>query len=381
MPIGTIATIASIAAAAASLSEMGYAAAQGAPKLPDTAQATRETAQAQAAALPTQRGISAAEAQGGTYNVPTARQKGNVQFVRLPNGNQTRYNAADWQQGGKFYGKFAGFDPTKNLITKRATIPAGTTPYNFQGFGTADIEGTLAKQMAAINEQLGAKYGTQYAQEAAKEAALADPEGTKARAMENQLIQNQIENPPPVNPLSPALESDINAQVKAGAGLDPQSLALLDNAVAQANSARGGTTQAGDVATSMSTGASGQQRLQQALAKGQAFLSSGSTPEDIQYRREQQNLENLGAYVGGVTPESQFSNLSGVSQGAAPMYQAATQPGQPTNAAAVGGPFSVSAYQQGLRNQLGQANGWLAGIGTALSGVNSGLNIAGSGGG
>lgn len=387
--LSAIGTYATIAAAAVSLASVGYAAAQGAPKIPSTGSASRQIAEAQAAALPGQRALAAAEAQGrqGTVHVPRGPQT--VQFVHIPASYDTtpgsydptspffnlfgddkttrsvRYNPADWQEGGKYYGKFPGYDPSKHIYSKKVNVPAHDQTYDFSGYGTADIQGRLARQMADIQTELGRKYGVDFAKEAAHEAELADPEGTAARKQEFKMIEDQIKNPPPINPLSQALESGIRDQLKAGSGLDDISRSLLDDAVTRANAERGGSTQAGDVATSMSTGAEGQARREAGIAKSQAFLSSGSTPEDIAYRREQQNLANLGAFVGGQTPESQFQNLTSVGQGATPFYPGQAPPTQPNNASSVGGPYSVASYQQQLRNAGAGAN-WMSGIGAAL---------------
>jgi hypothetical protein len=249
-------------------------------------------------------------------------------------------------------------------------VPETTKPVDFTGYGTADVEGKLAQQYAEMQKQLGAKYGTQFAEEARREQELADPQGTAARKMEYDLIQKELSNPQPINPLSSTLESQIDAQLKAGAGLDPMSKDLLDQSVARANADRAGGVQAGDVATSMMTGAEGEARRQAAINKGQAFVSSGSSPADIEYRREQQNLANLSSFVQGRTPESQFQQLSGASQGATPFVAAQQAPTMPGGASQTGGAYSVAAYNAKLQ-QASQPNPWLAGVSSLLSSVGS----------
>lgn len=381
MAIGTIASIAAIASAAASLSAMGYQAAQGAPGMPNLANASRQTAEATANALPIQRALAAAAQQGGTAQVPTAAHTEKVErpYVEVParnGGGGTRmvpYVESQWQPGGLYY-KPGGQLPDITMRVDKVKRPAGTKTVDFGGYGTADIEGELARQFTDMQLELSKKYGTQFAEEARKNLEQADPQGTAARKMEYQMIQDQLNNPKPINPLSTGLESQIDSQLKAGSGLDPMSRDLLDAAVAKASAARAGTTDAGDVAGSMSTGYEGAARRQAGIDKAQSFLSSGATPEDIAYRREQQNLANLGAFVGGRTPESQFQSLSGTSRGAAPFYPGQPLPNLPANAGASGANAAVAGYQANVQQQAGQMNPWMTGLSSVLQGVGAYAN-------
>jgi hypothetical protein len=192
--------------------------------------------------------------------------------------------------------------------------------------------------------------------------------------MEYDLIQKQLSNPAPINPLSSTLENQVDAQLKAGAGLDSQSQDVLNSALARANADRAGGVAPEDVATSMMTGAEGEARRQAAIQKAQGFLSSGSSPADIQYRREQQNLANLSSFVGGRTPESQFQQLSGASQGTTPLVGAQQAPTMPGGASQLGGEYSVAGYQAGTK-AASTPNPWMAGISSLLSSV-SGLGKA-----
>jgi hypothetical protein len=387
MAFATIASIASIAAAAAGLASMGYQAAKGAPQIPSGASASREIAQAQANALPEQRALAAAEQQGIStpMTIPAHKEKTQMAFVPNtrtqtgPNGNTSTqitgggkwvpYKASDWTGTGQYAS--LGQPRLKN---QNVMVPETTKTENFQGYGTADVEGKLAGQMADIQQQLGAKYGIPFAEEAKREAELADPQGTAARKMEYDLIQKELNNPTPVNPLSSTLENQVDAQLKAGAGLDPQSQDVLNSALARANADRAGGVAPEDVATSMMTGAEGEARRQAAIQKAQGFLSSGSSPADIQYRREQQNLANLSSFVGGRTPESQFQQLSGASQGTTPLVGAQQAPTMPGGASQLGGEYSVAGYQAGTK-AASTPNPWMAGISSLLSSV-SGLGKA-----
>lgn len=391
MSFATTASIVAIAAGAASLSAMGYQAAQGAPTLPNGAAASRDVANAQAASLPTQLQLSAMEQQGGKMNATPATMTRNDLEAKISALRE------QYKTGGKSDGAIAGQIATLKEILKAEPSAKGAKPSplspggaraydqftvyqdgqgnyvpksvgtaDFTGYGTADIQSELARKMADVEANLGDKYGTQFAKEAAKEAEQANPLGTAARNKEYDLIQQHLNNPDPINPLSTSLQSGIDAQLKAGNGLDPMSRDLLDAAVAKANASRGGAVDPNAVATRMGEGAEGEARRQAGITKSQAFLNSGATPADIEYRREQQNLADLSSFVGGRTPESQFQSLSGAGQGAAPITPAQSQPQMPTNAAQVG-TAGASAQFGAQTQQASQPNSWLAGISALLS--------------
>ena len=380
MALGTIATIAGIAAAAISIASVGYSVAQGAPKVPNAASSSREVAEAQANALPTQRALAAAEQQGGQAQYDVAAHREKQPFIKLPTppsegrggvrqpAKYVPYVESEWQPGGKYYEQYPNFDAQSHLVQRKVKVPGGTKTADFTGYGTADVEGKLAQQYADIQTELGKKYGTQFAEEARKEAQLADPQGFAARDKELELIQNEIANPKPINPMASTLDQRIKDRLSAGSGLDDMSRELLDAAVARSAADRGGGASAQGVETSATTGQEGAARRQAATTAGQAWLTSGATPEDVEYRREQQNLADLGAFVGGKTPQSQFGALSGAGRGATPFVSGQPLPTQPNNASTVGPAYSLAAYQQNLRNQGSQAN-WMSGLAAALGGL------------
>jgi hypothetical protein len=103
------------------------------------------------------------------------------------------------------------------------------------------------------------------------------------------------------------------------------------------------------------------------------YLKSGVSPEDVEYRRIQQALSNLGAFSNGTSPQAQFGSVSGAQQQAAPFnpvnYQtpAATNP----NAAATGMQFANNMYD--INQQ--QANPFLSGLSTGLNSFNALSNL------
>lgn len=397
MAIGTIATVVTIAAAAASLANIGYQAAQGAPQVPNMASASRDVAQAQANALPQQRAMAAAEQQGGEavkwgYQQRTYGDQQRAQAQARVDSLQKQIDALGPKPAGAVDPSGWLREPLQKQLdaarTSLANIPAGGgTVYvrssdgvvvpkdeavqSFKGFGTADVQGQLAGKIADIQTQLQQKYGPAFATQARLNAEQSDPAGFAARQKELELIRGEMDNPMPINPLSTTLEQQIGDRLRAGAGLTDMEQQLLDDAVAKANADRGDATAAGDVATSMSTGESGQARRLAGQQAAQQFLQSGATPADVEYKREQQTLSNLGSFVAGQTPQSQFRNISGAANGAAPFVPGQQAPSMPGNASAAGPAYTIGAWQQQLRANQGQANGWLAGLSGLLSATGS----------
>ena len=398
--LATIATYATIAAAATSVAGTVYASQQKGPKLPDGASSSKKVADAQAMALPDQLKLQQLQQQGGkgTVNMPAHQEQ--RQFVKVPKGSSWEsimsdplhkgalsgpvggflyghlglskkkkkydylpYDPKDFQEGGKY----AGQQLPGEIVEQTVDVPYGPGEVDFTGYGTADIEGRKARDQADLELELGQKYGTQFADLARQNAEAADPLGTKARAMEYDLINKDMA----VSPLSGTLNDQILSQVKAGRGLDAGSRELLDKAITDANASRGGRVMAGDVAGSMSTGAEGQARLDAAISKSGGFMASGQTPEDIAFRRTQQKMTNLGSFVNGATPESQFGNISRSSQGSTPVTGAQPNAAMPNNAGQVGTGYATSAYASNANNAANSTNSWFAGLSGLLSGIGS----------
>ena len=394
MALGTIATIAAIAAAATSVAGTAYAATRKSPTMPDGASSSREVALAQAQALPgtlalqqlmqqggqgsaympahqqiqkvvdvttgyrTDRGVTALQALGSTAGyVPTAGAASRAIRETVP------YVESEWEPGGKYY------DQRENnqapWYEMNMPVAAGPQDFDFSGYGTADIEGKKARDQADLELEIGRKYGVDFATQARLLQEQADPLGTQARAKEYELLQQES----PISPIAGTLNDQIDAQVKAGRGLDPMSRELMDQSLAQANAARGGNLGGGAVANAMATGAEGQARLDAAASKGGQFLASGQTPEDIAFRRTQQGISNLGAFVNGQTPQSQFGNIARANQGAAPVSGAQANATMPNNAGTIGQNFATNAYAANVNSAQNTPNNWFAGLSSVLSGI------------
>jgi len=119
----------------------------------------------------------------------------------------------------------------------------------------------------------------------------------------------------------------------------------------------------------MSTGAEGQARLEDALHKSQAFLSSGQTPEDLDFKRRQQMESNLGSFVAGQTPQSQFGNIARAGQGATPVFNAQPNATMPNNAGTLGSGYSNSVGTSTVNNAMNQSNSWFSGLSSLMSGL------------
>lgn len=388
------------------------------PPTPNLASSSAAVSKANAALLPIQRGMQAAAQEGKsfTFQLPPGTNPKKYGFDQLPQGTSSAqqtevfvpgsanlddpnvkllaqslgetpeqltpkdlqalgptdtsskgqwvpYNAADFQQGGKYA---ALGQPQLRTITNSN----GNYTVDFKGYGAADTQGTIAKQNAANQLALAQKYDPQFIAQALKEEQQADPQGTAARALEAQLIQKQM-GMDFVNPVSNTLSSQIDQQVNAGKGLDPMESSALNGSVAQALAARGGGSGGADYSAPLTQGMAGIQRQAAGIQKGIGELSSGTTPEDVQYRQSQQNMADLSALISGQTPQSQFKSLSGAQQGPTPQVNGPPLPTSPGNNLAAAGGATLNANATGNQIRNATANPWLSGLSTAISGINA----------
>ena len=273
----------------------------------------------------------------------------------------------EWEKGGKYEGQpipqYGGGEDWP------FQIPAGPKTIDFTGYGEADANAVVARETAKAQLALQQKYGVQFAETAAEQQKLADPEGYAARQKMNELIQGQI-NRTPDRTVARTLDSQIGAQLDAGSGLDADSRAMLDEAVRQAGGARGGIDTAADFSDPLTQGWAGQARKTAGIQKAQGWLGSGATPQDADYRTEQQNMANLSALVNGATPQSQFSNLS--APGPTPMVSGGALPQMPNNASA-GAANAINSYNAQIDQATSNTNDWMAGLAGLLSVGNAAL--------
>jgi len=380
-----------VAAVSIGVSAYEYASQPGPPGQPNLGAANREGVLAGAESLAPQRALQSAAQQGRKVSGYTASTMSRAEVQKALNQLKATRQHDNHQHDPAVS---AQMDVLRGLLKDKSAksfqvyqdqngqfASKDIATADFTGYGTADVQGAIAKQSAQNILALQEKYGPQFIEEALKEEAQADPEGTAARKLSYQLIQDEIAKHPD-RPVADLLQSQVSEQLAAGRNLDSTSDALLKDAVAKAQASRGqGNLTEGnegnegpDFSQPLTTGFEGEQRQQAAQQKALSWLSSGATPEDVQYRREQQDISNLGSFVNGTTPQSQFQTLSGAQQGPAPYYQ-----GQPMaqNPAGAGGAMA-GAQMQGWNTQLQQAentpNSWMAGLTALLKGASAAGN-------
>lgn len=242
--------------------------------------------------------------------------------------------------------------------------------YDFTGQGDAAYQAQFARKQAETLLKLQQQYGSQYVEQYLKELELADPEGVAMRKQLWQDIQGDIGRVDERRALAEANQAAILAELEKGATLDPEMQREVEQATKGRQAARGivlgpatAKEQAGDLL------AAGNQVKAERQQRALAFLTSGKTPEDIEYQNRQQAMGNIGAFMAGQTPVAQFGQLKGASAGIVPNLGGAPGVGLNPNAGseAVGYSNSIWNSNMGLAGQ--QANPYLAGLGLGFQGA------------
>lgn len=258
------------------------------------------------------------------------------------------------------------FQYTIDAIAKMGgkwTDPATGKTYDFTGLGDADNAAVISDQMAQALLDIQKNYGGEYVKQRLKDLEQSDPKGFAARKELFARIMADADRHPD-RPISEDLQATITDTLSKGGKLDRRQTQQVQENVRGGQVARG--LYLGNAATAQETGAmvqaSDQVRDQRQQA-GVNFLQAGVSPEDVEYRRIQQALSNLGAFVNSQTPTAQFGQLSGAQAGAAPF----TTTGAPNartnpNAAQEGISFAYSSY-----NNQDQANPWMAAASTGIN--------------
>ena len=254
----------------------------------------------------------------------------------------------------------------------KATI--GGNQYDFTGLGNADVSGKVSDQMAQALLDIQNNYGSAYIQQRLADLKQSDPTGYAARQQLFDKITSDAEANPD-RPMATELQGQVNDMLKNSGQLDEQGKQQVEQGVRAGQVSKGiylGNAPASQEASAVVGAADNLKAQQQGAA--QSYLNAGISPEDVQYRRIQQSLSNLGAFVNGTTPEAQFGSLSGAQNGAAPFnpvnYSTPASLMPMNGAAQTGINFQNSVYQT---NQS-QANPWLTGLNLGISGVNTAYN-------
>jgi hypothetical protein len=240
--------------------------------------------------------------------------------------------------------------------------------YDFTGLGTADNAAIMSDKMAQTLLDIQRDLGPEFVKQRIEELKLADPKGYAARQQLFDTIMRQAEENPN-RPLANDLQNSIVAELKNAGRLDADMLDEVQQAVRGGQVGRGnylGTAANAQEAGAVVRAGEGLRDQQQQQALG--FLESGVTPEDVEYRRLQQAMGNLGNFIAGQTPTAQFGSLSAAGAGAAPFIS--------------GGPNSQTtnpnAGQQGVNNALniysGKINWAQNQVNPYVAGISAGVN-------
>jgi hypothetical protein len=347
---------AAIAAAVIGAGASAGIAAASAPDIhtPNLGASSRKQVLADLMTLPGRRALENAARAGAEVDFPTGRMAPVVltkdgREVVLPGGNPDNY---DFGSG----------------VTRVLRWQPETKHADFRGKGDADVQSELARQMAELELASQQKYGVDYATEARHQEELADPLGFAARkTLHDELAKRDEALGKAGHPVADELDAQVLGDLQRGRGISPDAQKLVDDIMARRGGAGGGVT--ANVTGSLEQGPQAEQRLARAQQHALGFLSSGATPEDVDYRRRQQSLADMGNFISGRTPEAQFGALSGAQQGSTPQFRAPALPGPDPNAAALGQQGALTNYSQQVRNATTQVGDWFTGLSTAIRGA------------
>ena len=246
--------------------------------------------------------------------------------------------------------------------------------YDFTGLGTAEVGNQVSGQMAQVLLDLQNQYGGAYIAQRLADLKQSDPTGYASYGQLFDKIQQEAAQQPPDMPLSQATQAGIQDLLQKSNTLTPAE----QTQVAQRSNA-------GNLSTGVYLGNAPAQvnatnavkavDAQNAAAQGEAsrFLSSGVSPSDVQYRKTQQDMANLGAFINGQNPVAEFSSLSGAQSGAAPANNTGYQTPTMNVGQAAGQGMSQANTLYGINQQ--QANPYLAGLNFASQGAQTASNL------
>lgn len=249
------------------------------------------------------------------------------------------------------------------------TDPTTGQVFDFTGLGQSDTAAKVSDQMAATLLAISKEKSPQIIAQRLEELKAADPQGYAARQQLFDKILSEA-NQPSGQGLSRSTTDLIQDELARGSGFaDDKQKQEYQNTIRGKQAKTGiilGNSKINEEAQGLtSAGEALQNDRQNAALK---LLESGSTPEDIAYRRMQQSVGNLASFANGTTPEAQFGQ---VSSGQAGPVTFGTQ-GQNTNtfnpnAAGTGVNSMLSNWTttQGWNNS--QTNPWLTGASTAIT--------------
>jgi hypothetical protein len=280
--------------------------------------------------------------------------------VKYPTGNRTPLYESDQKY----------WDTVTNRWIKPVTgYQDEMKTADFTGMGDIDAQEQAASDMAKMILENQQKYGLDYVEEAKRQLELSDPTGTAGRKQLFDMVMKDLESPSPERPVAGALDSQIAEQLKSDS-LPTDTTAAIKRSILDSNAADQGLTDEIQAQLETESAAGNRTADQQRMLQ---WLTSGATPQDVEYRRKQQAMSNVGSFMAGRTPQAQFSQLAGAQQGASATGAA---PGLPNfgndsqNQA-----LNNSMYQQGMRVQAtaDMINPWMAGLSSLMSATGTGF--------
>jgi hypothetical protein len=252
----------------------------------------------------------------------------------------------------------------------------GDQAFDFTGFGDADFAANYGDQLVGQMLQIQRDLGPAYVEQRLAELEMADPEGAAMRRRLWDVIKTGVEAGPTDRPDLQALQDSIMQDMESAGTLSDRTRQQVSQGVLGGQVARGNYL--GNAAASEEAGAlvrAGEAQRAQRQAQAMAFLTGQLSPADAAQRESQQNMANLGAFIGGETPQAQFGQLSGAQGGAAPFGGNAPGTGADPAAGLIGMDWQNARYAA----QQQQVNPWIAGIGGAFGGVGMYYNMGGGG--
>jgi hypothetical protein len=263
------------------------------------------------------------------------------------------------------------FYPQRAKINAKAQMGTG----KFTGLGTADQNYKVSDQMAKVLLDIQQNYGADYIKQRLADLEQADPTGYAAR---KELFDRIIADADaqPNRPLAEDTQAQVldilsrGSELSTGPGSQTEAVQQAVRGQQLANGIFLGNAPVSQEASAIVNAGDQAQTQRQSQAMG--FLQSGVSPEDVEYRRVQQGLANLGAAIAGQTPEAQFSSLTGAQRlAAADQLPNVQNPRLNQNANIEGLQNAAQIYSGQVNWANSQANPWTVGISGLANAVGS----------
>ena len=207
------------------------------------------------------------------------------------------------------------------------TVDGKVIPYDFTDIGDLDLQAVDLEAQGRAARGL-AQHALDVQREFSREFALLAEENLKATDPDRYAAQEE-------------LGRQMLSELLAGRDLTDQQSRNVEQSVRRAQSARGNVLGPANIA-------------QESLAKF-----------DVGEKLRQQRLANVQSYMHGAPMVSQFSQLQGAQQGAAPFMPQPMQSGLGVNpnAGAQAMQFAAQNYGTQVRGMANQSNPWMTGLG------------------